>query len=233
MSLALEKLLGGPVCHGGTQILVRDDGKLNPNTNHYCETWIKAYEARESGNKEETLKLVRKATADLPPADFMAEMMELYPDAKVVHVRRDPPQRWWDSIQAVTARTAPWWFGVVLAPIPGWRHLATFASVQSRSTLRLAGLDPATATPSDLIRHGGPRESGISRRQTYILEAYHKKVASLVPERQLLEMELDDGWGPLCRFLDATVPNTPFPRVNDAKAADKYATGVLPKALGV
>ncbi|KAK7968887.1 hypothetical protein PG988_007960 [Apiospora saccharicola] len=182
MSLALEKLLGGPVCHGGTQILVRDDGKLNPNTNHYCETWIKAYEAREAGNKEETLKLVRTATAG-----FVAT----------------------------------------------WRYLSTFASVYSRSTLRLAGLDPATATPSDLIRHGGPRESGISRRQTYILEAHHKKVASLVPERQLLEMELDDGWGPLCRFLDVPVPNTPFPRVNDAKAADKYATGVLPKALGV
>ena len=130
----------------------------------YCSTWIRAYEAREAGNKEETLKLVRKATAgfvataDLPPSDFMAEMMELYPDAKVVHVRRDS-QRWWDSIKAVTARTAPWWFGIVLAPIPGWRHLATFAKVYSRSTLRLAGLDPATATPSDLIQHGGPRKS--------------------------------------------------------------------------
>ncbi|KAK8140101.1 hypothetical protein PG984_000167 [Apiospora sp. TS-2023a] len=178
---------------------------------------------------EETLKLVRKATAgfvataDLPPSDFMAEMMELYPDAKVVHVRRDP-QRWWDSsIKAVTARTAPWWFGVVLAPIPGWRHLATFASVYSRSTLRLAGLDPAKATPSDLIRQGGP----------HILEAHHRKVASLVPRGQLLEMDLNDGWGPLCRFLDALVPNAPFPRVNDAKAADRYATGVILKALGV
>jgi hypothetical protein len=28
MSLALEKLLDGPILHGGTQILIRDDGKL-------------------------------------------------------------------------------------------------------------------------------------------------------------------------------------------------------------
>ncbi|KAK5633626.1 hypothetical protein RRF57_009340 [Xylaria bambusicola] len=27
MSLALEKLLGGPILHGGTRILTRDDGK--------------------------------------------------------------------------------------------------------------------------------------------------------------------------------------------------------------
>jgi hypothetical protein len=77
MSLALDKLLDGPILHGGTQILVRDD--------EYCRTWIKAYEARNAGDKETTLKLVRKATAgfvgtaDLPPADFIPEMMEIYP----------------------------------------------------------------------------------------------------------------------------------------------------------
>lgn len=27
MSMALDKLLDGPILHGGTQILVRDDGK--------------------------------------------------------------------------------------------------------------------------------------------------------------------------------------------------------------
>ncbi|KAK8050815.1 hypothetical protein PG994_012545 [Apiospora phragmitis] len=194
---------------------------------NYCGTWIRAYEAREAGNKEETLKLVRKATAgfvattDMPPSDFMPEIMELYPGAKVVHVRRDP-QRWWASIKAVTTRTTPWWFGIDLSPVPGWRHLATFASVYSRSTLRLAGLDADTATPSDLIQHGGP----------HILEAHYKKVAALVPAGQLLEMDLNDGWGPLCQFLDMPVPSEPFPRVNDGKAADKYATKVLLKALG-
>lgn len=75
----------------------------------YRRTWIKAYEAREAGDKEETLKLVRKATAgfvataDLPPSDFIPEMMELYPEAKVVLVRRDP-EKWWNSIAALTSR---------------------------------------------------------------------------------------------------------------------------------
>ncbi|KAI0451112.1 hypothetical protein F5B21DRAFT_488213 [Xylaria acuta] len=218
MSLALQKLLDGPILHGGTQILVRDDD--------YCLTWIKAYEAREAGDKQETLKLVRKATAgfvgtaDLPPADFMSEMVELYPDAKVVLVRRDAT-RWWNSIATLTSRTTPSWLGAVLAPIPGWRHLATFAQVYSRSTLRLAGLDDPNASPKDLIQHGGP----------HILEAHQEKVRSLVPKERLLEMDLNDGWEPLCKFLGVPVPDEPFPRANDAKAADKYATKVLFKVL--
>lgn len=220
MSLALEKLVDGPVLHGGTQILLRDDD--------YCATWIKAYEAREAGNKEETLKLVRKATAgfaataDLPPSDFMPEMMELYPDAKVVLVKRDP-QKWWDSIATLTARTTPFWLAAVVAPIPGWRFIPTFASVYSRSTLRLAGINKKDASPTDLIDKGGP----------HILTNHNDKVRAVVPKEQLLEMDLSEGWEPLCKFLDVPVPNEPFPRANDAQAADEYATKILVKVLQV
>ncbi|KAK2603199.1 hypothetical protein N8I77_009673 [Diaporthe amygdali] len=222
MSLALDKLLDGPILHGGTQILVRGDD--------YCSIWIKAYEARNAGDKEQTLKLVREATAgfvgtaDLPPADFIPEMMEVYPNAKVVLVRRDPV-KWWNSIAALTSRTTPAWLGIVLAPIPGWRYIPSFANEYSRSTLQLAGLSVTeeTANPAELIKRGGP----------YILEAHHNKVRSVVPKDQLLEMDLGEGWGPLCKFLGVPVPDVPFPRANDAAAADSYATKVLLNVLAV
>lgn len=211
----------------------------------YCKTWAKAYQAREAGNKEETLKLVRKATAgfvataDMPPYDFLSEMMELYPDAKVVDVQRDP-QRWWDSMEAVMGRVAPWWVGILLAPIPGRRHLATTVNAYSRSTLRLAGLDPTRDSASDLVLRGGPCKSSILRADhriltcsSDILEAHHERVRSIVPQEQLLEMKLSDGWSPLCQFLDVPVPDEPLPRVNDAKAADQYANKVILNALGV
>lgn len=108
------------------------------------------------------LKCVRKATAgfvgtaDLPPSDFVPELMELYPDAKVVLVRRDP-QKWWDSVATLSSRTTPWWLSIVMAPIPGWRYITTFASEYSRSTLKLAGLTEKTASTSELIKRGGPR----------------------------------------------------------------------------
>jgi hypothetical protein len=109
------------------------------------------------------LKLVRKATAgfvgtaDLPPSDFMAELMEIYPDAKVVLVRRDAV-KWWNSIATLTSRTTPWWLAIVMAPIPGWRYLPAFANEYSRSTLKLAGLTENTASPVELLKRGGPRK---------------------------------------------------------------------------
>lgn len=54
-----------------------------------------------------------------------------------------------------------------------------------------------------------------------------------MPEGQLLEMDLNDGWGPLCQFLNVLVSSEPFPKVNDVEAADKYATKVILTTLGV
>jgi hypothetical protein len=46
-------------------------------------------------------------------------------------------------------------------------------------------------------------------------------------------MDLSDGWEPLCKSLGMPIPNEPFPRANDAKAADDYATRLLLKVFGV
>ncbi|KAI1633480.1 hypothetical protein F4809DRAFT_585343 [Biscogniauxia mediterranea] len=230
MSLALAKLLDGPVLHGGTQILMREDD--------YCRTWSEAFAARNAGDAERTRQRVARATAgfaataDLPPADFMPEMMALYPDARVVLVRRDP-DRWWASIAALIARTAPWWLAPLMAPIPGWRFLPEFAREFSASALRLATTttgegknekekekENKSVGPAELVARGGPN----------ILRAHNERVRSLVPPAQLLEMELSEGWEPLCRFLGVPVPDEPFPRVNDAEAADQYATRVLLQA---
>lgn len=177
----------------------------------------------------------------------MAEMMELYPDAKVVLVKRDAV-KWWNSIAALTSRTTPVWLGPLMAPIPGWRHLPSFANEYSRSMLSLIGLTEDTASPVELLKKGGPRklfflvsvppsleyaadcETG---EITDILEAHCDKVRALVPKGQLLEMEVSEGWEPLCRFLGVPVPDEPFPRANDAVAADRYATGVILKSFGV
>ena len=44
-------------------------------------------------------------------------------------------------------------------------------------------------------------------------------IKGLVPKDLLLEWEVEDGWEPLCGFLDKPVPkDRPFPRANDSKA---------------
>jgi hypothetical protein len=65
------------------------------------------------------------------------------------------------------------------------------------------------------------------------LEAHHNRVRSVVPRDQLLEMDLSQGWEPLCRFLGTPIPDEAFPRANDARAADEFATKVLLKAFAV
>ncbi|KAI8625312.1 hypothetical protein F5Y19DRAFT_272689 [Xylariaceae sp. FL1651] len=220
MSLALGKLLNGPVLHGGTQIFARDD--------EWLTTWLNAYKARRRGEKEETLKLVRKATAgfdavaDAPPNDFIPELVELYPDAKVILVKRDP-EKWWRSISAVMAMAAPWWLSVVMAPIPGWRHVPTLGNEYSRTFMALAGMEPGKGTVADLAQRGGP----------YMLQAHMDLVRSVVPNDRLLEYELSEGWEPLCKFLNVPVPNEPFPRANDANAAEEYSKTVLLKVVQV
>lgn len=147
------------------------------------------------------------------------------------------------AVAALTSRTTPAWLGVVLAPIPGWRYLPSFAKEYSRSTLQLAGLGgPENASPVQLIKKGGPRKCHCRSLSTIkinhttaedILQAHHDKVRSVVPKDQLLEMDLGEGWEPLCKFLGVPVLDEPFPQANDAAAADHYATKVLLKVFAV
>ncbi|KAI1412524.1 hypothetical protein F5Y13DRAFT_162888 [Hypoxylon sp. FL1857] len=215
-SLALAKLLDGPVLHGGTQLLARDD--------EYCRLWLKAYEAKAAGENEKCLKYVQQATAgyvataDLPTVHFIPELRELYPDAKVVLVNRDPV-KWWNSVVALASRATPWWLALALAPIPGWRHIPEFMNIWGRKT--------PGATDSD------NRAQRLAKGGPHLLEMHNDRVRALVPKEQLLEMKLDEGWGPLCRFLDLPIPNEPFPRANDNTAMTQYANKIMLTALKV
>ena len=56
---------------------------------------------------------------------------------------------------------------------------------------------------------------------------HNAAVRSLVPADQLLEYNVKQGWGPLCRFLGLPEPDEPFPHENKLGKAgniiDKYA----------
>jgi hypothetical protein len=67
-------------------------------------------DAKYAGDKEQAVKLLRELTSgfvgctDAPHNFVVPELVELYPDAKVVLVTRDP-QRWWASFE-VSSRSA-------------------------------------------------------------------------------------------------------------------------------
>lgn len=75
------------------------------------------------------MKLLREVTAgfvgitDCPGSMFVPELLQLYPNAKVVLVKRDP-ERWVQSMAPVYKHWNPWWFKYLAWPYPGWRWLS-------------------------------------------------------------------------------------------------------------
>lgn len=46
---------------------------------------------------------------------------------------------------------------------------------------------------------------------------HYERVKKLCPPERLLLYRVQEGWEPLCKFLDVPVPDREFPRVNDSK----------------
>jgi hypothetical protein len=59
-----------------------------------------------------------------------------------------------------------------------------------------------------------PEEARKNGRETW--ERHHRVIREMVPEGQLLEYRMGQGWGPICEFLDKPVPEKEFPWVNEA-----------------
>src|ERR1700712_2195876 len=51
-------------------------------------------------------------------------------------------------------------------------------------------------------------------KQRYL--EHYESVVKQVDEKRILRYRVQDGWKPLCEFLDVPCPSNPFPRINDA-----------------
>jgi hypothetical protein len=57
---------------------------------------------------------------------------------------------------------------------------------------------------------------------------YQEQVQRHIPEDRLLVWSVQDGWEPLCAFLEVDVPSAEFPRLNDSKMfVDRIIDGSL------
>jgi hypothetical protein len=73
--------------------------------------------------------------------------------------------------------------------------------------------------------------SGVEPYGKTIHEQHSSMIRGLVPQKRLLEWHVEDGWEPLCEFLEKSVPSTPFPRANNRGAFKKRVETDL-EALG-
>lgn len=94
----------------------------------YARQWYRVLRLRK--DKAKLLKPLREVTVgyvaltDVPAALFIPELLELYPDAKVVLVDRDT-EKWWNSVELITKNASypSWALRILLWPCFTWRWI--------------------------------------------------------------------------------------------------------------
>ncbi|KAE8166020.1 hypothetical protein BDV40DRAFT_256633 [Aspergillus tamarii] len=101
------------------------------------QSWIQILHHWLSPNPQDqqiTLNLLKQrldgyaAITDAPGAQLVPELLELYPDAKVICTVRDPAA-WTKSIDQVASLSTLWFLRVVLLPLTGMRHFVEYIDV--------------------------------------------------------------------------------------------------------
>jgi len=132
------------------------------------------------------------STVEWPAVAFLPTLIEHFPNAKVILTLRNP-ESWYESA----------------------------------NTTIFDGLEMSAHNPDPIKREN----SGMARRlilehtfggkyrdKKYTLEVYQKHIQNViewVPADRLLKFNVTDGWEPLCAFLNQSIPDEPFPRVNE------------------
>ncbi|KAF2208345.1 hypothetical protein CERZMDRAFT_107483 [Cercospora zeae-maydis SCOH1-5] len=216
---ALEILLKGPVYHGGTQCAVSAD-------EIHIKTWMHVLARtpyKSPTDKQFVLDKIRErttgyvATADTPLAQFVPELLELYPDAKVICTVRDP-DAWAKSIHQTSAASLQAFLGVLVYWVPCFRHFPRYVTLLADGRYGELYLEPG--------------ESQEVLRGRAVWERHIEYLRKVVPKEKLFFVDIRDGWAPLCMALGIDVPaGVEFPRINDGKAIERLAKEQIQKGL--
>jgi hypothetical protein len=144
---------------------------------------------------------------DVPASAFAIEMIEAYPEAKVIINQRRDMDKWWASsnkhIVGVNETFLIWflsWFDAEMFWM--WNVFERYLHFR-----------PPRARNWNL-------SSGLRDQGKWVFREHMYAVRGLLWTRgetdRMLDWYVEDGWDPLCKFLDKPVPDEPFPRTNDA-----------------
>jgi Sulfotransferase domain len=151
----------------------------------------------------------KESEVDWPASYHWRELIEVYPDAKVLLSVRDADS-WVRSMQNTINQIA---FGNGLLHHLSWAQYA---------------IDPIYSAWIDLMlemmwseRGAMAGTNGEPAAMADAMERWNQTVIDTVPAERLLVWNPREGWEPLCEFLDVPVPDTPLPHVNDTENFQK------------
>jgi hypothetical protein len=159
------------------------------------------------------------STVDWPSARYYRELMDYYPDAKVL----------------LSERGGEEWARSMIKTVWGIFH--GDAVIHHVSDAR-AALDPLWRRYTTLMRHmtwndGTGALAGDTSTEAGLIaamERWNQSVKDTVPAERLLVWNPNEGWEPLCEFLELDVPPEPLPRLNDTNS---FREGIIGGALDV
>jgi hypothetical protein len=181
LKTALERIGYGPCYHGIEALVAPERGR------HWLE------QTQPGSHDWDRIFQGYRATVDWPAAAFWRELVERYPDAKVVLSLRDA-DRWYDSVMNT------------LYPA------MTQGPPKDAPEILHNFHDMLYALIFERTFEGRLRDRDHAKR---VFEKHNRSVIDAIPASKLLIYQAGDGWEPICRFLDVPVPNEDFPHLND------------------
>jgi hypothetical protein len=158
----------------------------------------------------------QQATVDWPGGYFYRELIDAYPDAKVLLSVRDP-QAWERSFRQTIWTMS---HGRTLMPLLARAR----AEIDPRWRRYLELVDRMFWGPQGTFAAGHAEPSQLIEQML----RHNADVERVVPAERLLVWEVTDGWQPLCDFLELDVPDEPLPHANDR---DTFLERVVDGAL--
>jgi hypothetical protein len=177
------------------------------------ELWMRAM---DGGDPWEEVFAGQRSSTDWPGGYFYRQLMDHYPDAKVLLSVRDG-ESWERSFRQTIVEMC---HGESLMP----KISKARATVDGRWERYLELVDRMFWGPQGTFADGWAEPAQLIEQ----MHAHNERVKQVVPAERLLVWDVREGWEPLCEFLERDVPATPLPHANER---DTFVERVVNGAL--
>lgn len=154
-----------------------------------------------------------QAIVDFPGCLYYKELMQAYPEAKVILTYRDP-EKWFESASKTI---------LSFDPHPLYIALMRFVCLFSKTARGMSAVGRYNSAElyEKLFQNR-------KKDKDFVIEVFNQHLEAVranVPKDKLLEYQVSEGWEPLCEFLNVDVPSIEFPRSNDRNDFDAEFKG--------
>jgi hypothetical protein len=164
-----------------------------------------AYYAMAEENKEKRQAMLHElfdgyqSSSDFPGMMFADDLMDMYPNAKIILNKRKSAEAWAKSITSTLSYFSTkryyystWWWAT-----DNWHwkcHQIAKTLVKKRYGVDILFTQEVYDAHNQWVREAAAKRG-----------------------REVLEWEPTHGWEPICKFLGKPIPDAPFPHLNDEK----------------